>query len=77
MREFDEPDLLLYWDDRKPEGGTLSEKAILLGSLKGAKPRRLVVPQSVPSSVGYVVLFSLAHQKVIAAAPWQLPGAAQ
>ena len=77
VREFGEPDLLLYWDDRKPETGKLSENAILLGSLKGAKPRRMVVPQSVPSSAGYVVLFSLAHQRVIATSPWQPPGGAQ
>ena len=77
VREFDEPDLLLYWDGQKPENGKLSEKAVLLGSLKGVKPRRLVVPQSVPDSVGYAILFSLAHQKVIAVSPWQKPGGAQ
>ena len=77
VRELEEPDLLLYWDDRRPETGSLSEKAILLGSLKGVKPRRLIVPQSVPASVGYVILFSLAHQRVIASSPWQSPGGAQ
>ena len=77
VRGFDEPDLLLYWDDRKPETGKLSEKAVLLGSLKGARPSRLVVPQSVPASMGYVVLFSLVNQKVVGTSPWQTTGGAQ
>ncbi len=58
----DAPDPLIYW----AETGTQSiAKAQLAGSLQ--QGRRSAIP--VPSSGGYLLLYSLAHREVLASAP--------
>ena len=58
------PDLLVYWSPVIPAGQGLLLQARLLGSLHGSFARGVSLP-----SDGYFLLFSLAHQKVVAAVP--------
>ena len=62
-----DPDLLLYWSSREPEGKSLPEGARLLGSFRPGplgEETILAIPAEV-ERVGYLVLFSLAHREVI------------
>lgn len=75
-----EPDLLVYWDERPGNDGKPSDTAILLGTLKGRQPRAMTIPQTVPESSGFLVLYSLAHAKVLGASQWHIvvsPGGGQ
>ncbi len=72
VQELMDPDVLVYWDDQDGGSGKPSERAILLGSLKGNQMRRLSVPMTVPESSGFLVLYSLAHEKVLGASSWRL-----
>ncbi len=56
------PDPLVYWSE---SGGKSLNRAQLAGSLQ--QGRRSAIP--VPSSGGYLLLYSLAHREVLASAP--------
>ncbi len=61
------PEVLVYWS----EDSTLSERSLssntfLLGSLAGTQRRRWLLPQTALQNDGHIMLFSLAHQKLIA-----------
>ena len=58
------PDALVYWSPLNSSGQTLLPEARLLGALYGS----FVSNGSLPSD-GYLLLYSLAQQKVIAALP--------
>jgi hypothetical protein len=58
----DEPDPLVYWTNR--QSANLSE-ARLVGTLD--QGRRLGL--HIPSAGGFLILYSLAHQKLLATAP--------
>lgn len=76
-RDFDEPDLLVFWDEQDGNDGKIHERAVLLGSLKGRQLRRMKVPFTVPPESGHIVLYSLAHAKVIGAGRWRIEGRTQ
>jgi len=59
------PDALVYWSPLNPVSQSLLPEARLLGSLHGS----FVSTASLPSD-GYLLLYSLAQQKVIAAQPF-------
>ena len=59
------PDALVYWSPLNPSGQALLPEARLLGSPHG----NFVSNGSLPSD-GYLLLYSLAQQKVIAAQPF-------
>ena len=58
------PDALVYWSPVNPSGQALVPEALLLGNLQSC----FVSDPFLPSD-GYVLLYSLAHQKVIAVLP--------
>ena len=58
---LNEPDLLLYWATNAPQGNVLPEEAQLLGAFTTGKAFLLPLNQK---RVGYLVLFSPAHQAV-------------
>ena len=59
------PDALVYWSPLNPASQALLPEARLLGSLHGS----FVSTASLPSD-GYLLLYSLAQQKVVAALPF-------
>ena len=64
MREpLRRPDVLLYWTAHEPHGG-LGEGARLLGSVRGDGVERF---GQVPDDPGFLVLYSLGHDELIAA----------
>jgi hypothetical protein len=63
--EFNEPDLLLYWAAIAPEGNSLPKEARLVGAFTKGKVFPLPLNEK---RVGYLVLFSQAHQTVFDAA---------
>jgi hypothetical protein len=62
MQGLNEPDLLLYWCTDQPQRNELSFRAQLIGPFIPDHTFRLM-SKVVPS--GYLVLFSLAHNRVI------------
>jgi hypothetical protein len=74
VRDLKAPDVLVYWArlparrgdnlqvERVPEGATL------VGSLAGTQPRRYVLPAAASEHNGRLILYSLAHQRVIGVA---------
>ena len=60
-----QPGVLVYWHENE---NLDLENAFLLGTLDGTQPRRWVLPPSALEHDGKLVLFSLAHQGVIAQA---------
>jgi len=58
------PDLLVYWSPIQPAGEALPQQARLLGSLHGADIRSRSFPTD-----GYLILYSLGHQRVVTAMP--------
>jgi hypothetical protein len=67
-RAVDDPDLLIYWMADEPDLAALPANARLLGSLASARSEPLHVPPD-SRTRGYVILYSLAWQKVVAHAP--------
>ncbi len=65
LRDPGEPDVLVYWSEQKPETDRVAERALLLGSLNGAQPARFVLPEQATTGNGYLMLYSLAHRRVI------------
>ena len=56
------PVLLVYWSAEAP-GGSLPERAYLLGSLSGTEPRRLELPAH--AAGGWLHLLSLGHGELV------------
>jgi len=63
--KVNEPDLLLYWAAIAPEGNSLPKEARLVGAFTKGKVFPLPLNEK---RVGYLVLFSQAHQTVFDAA---------
>ena len=56
-----EPDLLLYWSNQDVSGGFLPPGSRLLGAVVPGRP----FPLDSNLKSGYLVLYSLAHQRVV------------
>jgi hypothetical protein len=61
VQDFNEPDLLLYWATNAPQGNSLPGEAQLVGAFTTGKAFFLPLNGK---SVGYLILFSPAHQAV-------------
>jgi len=69
------PDILVYCHPAFSTGtGQLPERAQLLGTLAGTEKRRFILPAAASEQETSIILYSLAHQKIIAET--QLPAAA-
>lgn len=60
------PDVLVYWSAENADSERWTEGALLLGVL-GDRARIYSVPATAAARDGYLVLYSLAHQEVLAA----------
>jgi len=58
------PDLIMYWSASPAPDGVLPADAKLLGS-----PQGLQAPSRLAVSSGYLLLYSLAHQQLVARIP--------
>jgi hypothetical protein len=58
------PDALLYWSERASDGTALPEHALLLGRLAGDGRPRVALPAGADKG-GWLVVYSLAHQRVV------------
>jgi len=68
------PDILVYCHPAfSAGGGQLPERAQLLGTLAGTETRRFILPVAASEQETLIILYSLAHQKIIAET--QLPAA--
>ncbi len=63
--EILKPDLLVYWTSRPP-GDALPPDAVLVGSLSGTSARRLALPARARGGNGAIVVYSVAHDEVVA-----------
>lgn len=62
------PDMLVYWHAQPPNQlDKLPDAAYLLGALAGTQKLRSVLPEPAMTQDGSLILYSLAHQKIIAA----------
>ncbi len=62
------PDLLVYWHPRPTiQKDKLPNDAYLLGALAGTQKLRFILPEPAMTQDGALILYSLAHQKIIAA----------
>jgi len=69
------PDILVYCHPAfSSDAGQLPERAQLLGTLAGTEKRRFILPAAASEQQTSIILYSLAHQKIIAET--QLPAAA-
>lgn len=68
------PDLLLYWCARQPDAGELDGAAVMLGPLDGVRGQRFSLPSPVREADGYLIVWSQAHRRIIAARPWPKGG---
>lgn len=67
--ELVKPDILVYWHEPATDSGNqLPENAYLLGALTGKQLRRFALPEAARMVEGKLVLFSLAHQQIVATA---------
>ncbi|MEW5975988.1 MAG: hypothetical protein AB1898_09315 [Acidobacteriota bacterium] len=58
---LDAPDVLVYWTAGLPSGDHLPAEASLLGPLQGIDP---LLPA--PSAKGFLLFYSLAHNRIVA-----------
>ncbi|MGH7595223.1 MAG: hypothetical protein ACREOI_02675 [bacterium] len=62
------PDLLVYWHPQPSiQTDKLPDGAYLLGALAGTQKLRCILPEPAMTQDGSLILYSLAHQKIIAA----------
>jgi hypothetical protein len=62
------PDLLVYWHPKPSiQTGKLPDDVYLLGVMAGTQKLRFVLPEPAMTQDGSIILYSLAHQKIIAA----------
>ncbi len=64
------PDLLAYWAPTPGDGSGLPPDARLLGVLRGSGTRILPVPQPDMMQGGYLVLYSLGWNRLVASVPF-------
>jgi hypothetical protein len=57
-----EPDALVYWSLVQPSQDRIPDNAKLLGKLSNNRVESL----SLPEGIGYLILYSLAHRKIVA-----------
>ena len=69
-----EPDLLVYWSRDPADSNPVD--AQLIGSMDGRRRRVFVLPDDALDHGGALLLYSLAHQKLVAAAPLPSAGSA-
>ncbi len=62
------PDLLAYWAPTPGDGSSLPPDAVLLGALRGSRTQILPMPEPDLTRGGYLVLYSLGWNQVIATA---------
>jgi hypothetical protein len=62
LQELNEPDLLLYWTSKAPQGNVLPDGARILGPYRMNEAFRIPLNSE---RTGYLVLFSLAHRSVV------------
>lgn len=68
-RDLIAPDVLVYWCEASvPVTKQLPETAHLLGGLSGKHLRRFALPPAALSADGKMMLYSLAHQQIVATA---------
>src|SRR5262245_60636771 len=72
-RNLVEPDVLVYWSETKPSPDRLPENTILLGKLSGIQVERLALPERASVIKGYLTIYSLARQKIVANAELYIP----
>lgn len=65
-RESAGPDVLVYWQQHRADDG-LGTDATLLGPMRQQRASHFVLPE--PTTSGYVVFYSLAHQRVLSTYP--------
>ena len=68
------PEVLVYWS-KSPATDRLPEDAWLIGGLAGDRVRAFELPLEAMGLAGYLVLYSLGHQEVVASA--ELPAFGQ
>lgn len=62
------PDMLAYWRPQPSiQTDQLPDNVYLLGALAGAQKLRFILPEPAMTQDGSLILYSLAHQKIIAA----------
>jgi len=61
------PDLLVYWSASEAAGTGLPDDALLLGPLAATGPARFVLPAAARGG-GRLIVYSLAHGRLVAAA---------
>ena len=63
---FNQPDVLVYWSQNAPAENTarLPDEAFLLGAFSGAKPHYYALPTAAAHMDGFLILYSLAKQRV-------------
>ena len=66
------PDVLIYWSATEGEGTSLAGDEFLIGSFFGKRTQRFALPAAAHSGVdgptGKLILYSLAHNRVVASA---------
>ena len=65
LDDLSAPDLLVYWSSELPAGDRLPATAVLLGAFGNSEPLQLRESHA----RGFLVLYSLAHQSIVDAAP--------
>ena len=60
------PDVLLYWNASASD--EVSDTSVQLGRLSGEEARRFVLPEQFATTPGSLVLYSLAHGRVLGSA---------
>ncbi|MGH7457073.1 MAG: hypothetical protein ACRENG_37330 [bacterium] len=62
------PDMLVYWHPQPSiQTDKLPDEVYLLGALAGTEKLRFILPEPAMTQDGSLILYSLAHQKIIAA----------
>lgn len=74
QKNLSAPDILVYWTQQNSgeEAAPLTE-AYLLGTLAGKQTRNWFLPEAALQSEGKLILYSLAHQTVLATASLKIP----
>ena len=70
------PDVLAYWSPESPTGMALPDQAFLLGPVSDSRSNIYSPPTGAGSDSGFLVLYSLGHQEVVATASISATGGA-
>jgi len=63
------PDLAVYWTPQSGASLKLAGDALLIGGLSGTSQRELTLPPAASQGNGTVIIYSVAHQEVVAGFP--------